>query len=73
MKPTLTSLNYKSKTSKIGSSLEMLACKLNRIDWKKLKALKMYGLEITNLVKIGLRSCSPFRSCSNLFHQMANT
>jgi hypothetical protein len=72
MKPTLTSLNCKSKTSIVKTSLEMLACKLNHIYWKKLEAFKMYGLEITNLVKIGLRSCCPYKS-SNLFHQMANT
>jgi hypothetical protein len=54
MKPTLTSLNCKSRTSKIIAHLEMFACKLNHTNWKKLKAFKMYGLERTNLVRIGL-------------------
>jgi len=63
MKPTLTSLNYKSRTNKIKSLLEMLACKLNHTNWRKLKAFKMYGLKITNLVRIGLGKCCLFRSC----------
>jgi hypothetical protein len=54
MKPTLTSLNCKSRTSKIVALLEMLACKLNYTNWKHVEALKMYGLEKTNLVRLDL-------------------
>jgi len=51
MKPTLTNLNCKSRTNKIIALLEMLACELNHTNWRKLEAFKMYGLEITNLVR----------------------